>query len=900
MNSFLTILFRVFLSTAMAAVCAVTVVILYTNAQLPPVNVLEDIQLQVPLKILTSDGQLIGEFGEKRRTPISIEEVPDMLKMAILATEDRRFYDHGGIDLRSMARAGLHLMASGTKGQGASTITMQVARNFFLSRKKTFGRKLNEVLLAIKIEQELPKDKILELYLNKIYFGKRAYGVQAAAQVYYGTTVDKLTLGQMAMIAGLPQAPSAINPINDPDAALKRRTHVLNRMLHYNFITQAQYQQANKEPIATNYHSRSLDMEASHVAEMTRKELVAKFGPDVYTSGFTVYTTVDSKLQHIANQAVLTGLLEYDKRHGYRGPIAQLVAPKKGAPPLDSWADALRLYPKSSGLVPAVIVSIDGSSVKAMNAAEQKVTLSFESMRWARRVTPEGLGPEPRSPQNVVSIGDVVYIEPDQQGWRFSQLPEAQSALVAMNPKNGAVLALIGGFDFKRSFFNRATQSTRQPGSNFKPFVYAAALERGYTASTIINDAPIVFHDPHQEEAWRPQNDTKQFYGPTRFRVGLTKSRNLVSIRILQGVGVKRTVKIIEKFGFNRKRLPPTLSLALGTCITSPLEMAMGYSVFANGGFKITPHIIKEIRNSQDQLVYEPTIPVACPECPAAEADQTTKGPEVKEAKEAKADESDNTQKPTDPYGFTAPTTTTSASEAGVNEAPITPPLDPKHPPAPKAIDPQTAYIMTSILQDVIQTGTGRGALALKRSDIAGKTGTTQNQMDAWFTGFNQTLVASVWVGFDEPRSLEEYGSQAALPIWIKFMEKALQGVPETRPEQPRGIVTVRIDPRTGLLAHPGQGNAIFEIFKQGSLPRGTARFAGPDDEDGMYGQPRNRGYYGRDYRGYGRDPRDVRFGRDPRDNRGFGRNPRGGFRRDPNDFPQDMPPPRGNDDSLF
>lgn len=393
----------------MAALCAVTVVILYTNAQLPPVDVLEEIQLQVPLKIMTSDGQIIGEFGEKRRTPIAIEEVPDMLKMAILATEDRRFYDHNGIDLRSMARAGLHLMASGTKGQGASTITMQVARNFFLSRKKTFGRKLNEVLLAIKIEQELPKDKILELYLNKIYFGKRAYGVQAAAQVYYGTTVDKLTLAQMAMIAGLPQAPSAINPINNEDAALKRRTHVLNRMLHYGFINEAQYEQANKEPITTNYHGRTVDMEASHVAEMVRKELVQKFGPDVYTSGFVVYTTVDSKLQHIANQSVLSGLLEYDKRHGYRGPVDHLEAPKKGEIPITAWADALRSHTKSSSLVPAVIVSVTPNAAKAMIANHQQMTLSFEGMRWAKRVGPNGLGPEPEAlkmwfPSAILSI----------------------------------------------------------------------------------------------------------------------------------------------------------------------------------------------------------------------------------------------------------------------------------------------------------------------------------------------------------------------------------------------------------------------------------------------------------------------------------------------------------------
>lgn len=854
MNNFFTIIFRVCFSTAIAAVCAVVVVILYTNAQLPSVDVLEEVQLQVPLKIYTADGKLIGEFGEKRRSPITIDEVPETLKMAILATEDRRFYEHNGIDLRSMARAGLHLMASGTKGQGASTITMQVARNFFLTRKKTFARKLNEVLLAIRIEQEMPKDAILELYLNKIYFGKRAYGVQAAAQVYYGTTVDKLTLGQMAMIAGLPQAPSAINPINDPEAALKRRTHVLNRMLYYDFIDEKQYEEASKEPVATNYHGRTVDIEAPHVAEMARRELIEKFGADIYTSGFTVITTVDSKLQHMAHMSVRNGLLEYDKRHGYRGPIAQLVTPKKGEPlPLKAWAEALRLYPKAGYLNPAVVTSVTPEAARVMLVNSEQKTLPFHTMRWARKVTPHGLGRNPNSVRDVLSVGDVVYIEPQQLGWRLGQAPEAQSALVAMYPKNGAILAMVGGSEFTSSYFNRAAQSTRQPGSNFKPFVYAAALERGYTAATIINDAPIVYRDPSIDEVWRPQNDNKQFYGPTRLRVGLTKSRNLVSIRILQGVGVKRSIKIMEKFGFNRKRLPPSLSLALGTSITSPVEMAMGYSVFANGGYRVVPHIIKEIQNSQGNVVYKPDIPTACPNC-----------------------------QDDDEVGIEAVSITPNSIDLiAMDEENAT-----KNP-AQKAISPQTAYIMTSILQDVIQSGTGRYAQAVKRQDIAGKTGTTQNKMDAWFTGFNQTLVTSVWVGFDEPRSLEEYGSQAALPIWVKFMQRALKGIPETKPEQPRGIVTVRIDPRTGLLASPGQGNAVFEIFKQGTSPRGTARHS---SQDSMYG--RSRGEY-RQPSQYGRDPR-GHYGRDPRDMRGGGyqnqQQRRGWFRQgqmDSDEFPE-------------
>ncbi len=780
---------RVLLSTLIAGFCALAVIVLYTNAQLPPVDLLEDIQLQVPLKIYSADGKLIGEYGEKRRTPISIKDVPETLKLAILATEDRRFYEHNGVDLRGMARAGLHLIASGSKGQGASTITMQVARNFFLTRKKTFARKLNEVLLAIKIEEELPKDKILELYLNKIYFGKRAYGVQAAAAAYYGTTVDKLDLAQMAMIAGLPQAPSTVNPINNPDAALKRRTHVLKRMLHYGFINEKQYNEALNAPIATNYHGRVVDIDAPHIAEMARKELVEKFGHEVYTSGYVAYTTVDSRLQKFAHRAVQSGLLEYDKRHGYRGPIEKLSVPKDGKIDTTLWAKNLREQPKTDLIVPAAVIGIDSNGIRAMLPNQQRVTITFASMQWAcKEQTRIRLGLPPRTPQQIVSVGDVIYVEPGNNEWLFSQLPEVESALVALQPKNGAILALIGGFDFNASYFNRAVQATRQPGSNFKPFIYAAALENGFTAATVINDAPIVYKDNNSDNEWRPQNDTRKFYGPTRLRVGLTKSRNLVSIRLLQTLGLSRALKVVERFGFPRQNLPRSLSLALGTATVSPVEIAAGYAAFANGGYKITPHVIQRIVDSQGKVIFETNTPTVCPQC-----DQLLVQNE--EDKEPSAITPAKTQQP-------------------VTGA------------APRIISPQTAYIMTSILQDAILTGTGRAAKALNRPDLAGKTGTTNNQMDAWYSGYNQSLVATVWVGFDEPSPLQEYGSQAALPIWMKFMGPALQGVPETKPEQPRGIVTVRIDPKTGMLARPGQPNAIFEIFNQDTVPHEMADYS--------------------------------------------------------------------------
>lgn len=789
MKNFFTIFLRVLVTTGFTALCAVVVIALYINAQLPPVDVLEDIQLQVPLKIYTADGKLIGEFGEKRRTPIHIQDVPEKLIKAILATEDRRFYEHSGVDLRGLARATLHLVASGTKAQGASTITMQVARNFFLSRKKTFGRKLNEVLLAIKIEKELPKDKILELYLNKIYFGKRAYGVQAAAQVYYGTTVDKLTLAQMAMIAGLPQAPSAINPINNPEAALKRRTHVLKRMLHYGFITEKEYQQAVDAPIKTNYHGRVVQIEAPHVAEMARKALLEKFGNDIYTQGLVAYTTINSRLQTLAHRAVQEGLLEYDKRHGYRGAAGKLAL-SKGKIDLQVWAEQLRGYPKTTAVIPAGVISVNENDLSALLPNQQKVTILFESMQWARKqFSPVRVGFAPQSPKDVAKVGDVIYVEPGQNQWRFSQLPEAEGALVALHPKNGALLALIGGFDFNLSHFNRATQATLQPGSNFKPFIYAAALENGFTAATVINDAPVVYKND-VDDAWRPQNDTRQFYGPTRLRVGLVKSRNLVSIRLLRSLGVGRAIKTIEKFGFDRKNLPPTLSLALGTASTSPLEIATGYAAFANGGYKITPYVLQKVVDNQGKVLYEANPPSACIEC-----DQLAE--QELDPFEHETNEIDELIK---------------QDKAAIHLAS-----------APRIIQPQTAYIMTSMLQDVIQSGTGSAAKALNRSDLAGKTGTTNNKMDAWFTGFNLSLVASVWVGFDEPHSLQEYGSQVALPIWMKFMGPALQGVPQTRPEQPRGLVTVKIDPHTGMLAQPDQANAIFEIFKQDTAPTQTA-----------------------------------------------------------------------------
>lgn len=788
MNTLFKLIFRVMISTGTMAVFCALVVVLYTNAQLPSVEILEDIQLQVPLKIYTADGKLIGEYGVKRRSPIDIDSVPEIMKLAILATEDRRFYQHGGVDLRGLARAAVHLLVSGSKQQGASTITMQVARNFFLTRKKTFSRKLHEILLARKIEKELPKDKILELYLNKIYFGKRAYGVQAAANVYYGTTVDQLTLAQVAMIAGLPQAPSAINPLNNEERSLKRRKHVLNRMLHYGFITQAEYDEAVDQPITAKYHGRYVEVDAPFVAEAARQQIFKMYGRKAYTAGFEAYTTIDSTLQTIGQAAIQEGLLEYDKRHGYRGPVAYWDLSSEEYSDRETWLKLLGNHIITASLMPALVLKLENDFIEVMLANGETVNVPFKSMLWAKeKVTSLRLGPTPKKPGDVTARGDLIYVErADNNEWHFSQLPAAQGALVSIHPKNGAVMSLVGGFDFRLSNFNRAAQATRQPGSGFKPFVYAAALEHGFTASSVINDAPIVYMDENLEGYWRPQNDTKKFYGPTRLRVGLTKSRNLVSIRLMQQLGITRAINTISKFGFPKERLPRALSLALGTATFSPLEMAGGYAAFANGGYKVTPYVLQRIEDNQNNLIYQANPPTACPECSILM--DTAIDPERKKLNKI------------DKLIQSVPS----------DEPPI---------PAEKVISSQTAYIMTSILQDAILTGTGRRARALNRNDLAGKTGTTNNKVDAWYNGYNQSLVTSVWVGYDNPRTLKEYGSQAALPIWMKFMGAALEGVPETRPEQPRGLVTVKIDPATGTLARPGQRNAIFEIFRTETVP---------------------------------------------------------------------------------
>lgn len=770
MSTLFSIIRRAVVGTAVLLILLGVGFAAYLESTLPSVEMLKDMRYQVPLRVYSKDGKLIAEFGEAKRSPITLDQVPQDLINAVLATEDRRFYDHSGVDLRGLLRAGVHLMTNVSIKQGGSTITMQVARNYFLTRKKTFVRKLSEILLALKIEKEFSKDEILEMYLNKIYFGKRAYGVAAAAETYYGTTVDKLTLDQIAMLAGLPQAPSSVNPLHDKDAAYKRRKHVLDRMLSYDFITQAQYDQAVNAPLPTKYYGRSVELDAPYVAEAVRQELYNRYGEAVYTLGYEVYTTVTSEMQTYANAALRRALLEFDYRHGFRKPKQRLKASKDPKKQREDWLNQLAEIPAYGKLLPVAVQSFSGGKMVVLAQNGQTIDIPSSGYGWTR---------------GLLSVGDVVFLQeilpketpakdkdkdkdphskdahskdkdpsskekshkeaaPQPRTYKVVQVPEVSGAFVALNPQTGSIEAMVGGFDYSLSSFNRVTQAERQPGSNFKPFLYAAALNQGYTLASIFNDAPLTYVDPVTGVAWSPKNASGRFYGPTRLRVALKKSQNNVTVRLMQAVGVQPAIEFIQKFGFDPNRLPPVLSLALGVGTVTPLELARGYCTFANGGYLITPYIIHSIKDYQGNLIE----------------DFAPKKPEL-------------------------------------------------------VIKPQIAYLITSVLQDAIQSGTGVRAKALNRSDLAGKTGTTSEWMDAWFSGYNRDLMATAWVGFDEPRSTREYGSVAALPMWMYFMQEALKGKPEDPPPMPSGIVSSRIDPSSGRVTQGG----IPELFIDDNVP---------------------------------------------------------------------------------
>jgi penicillin-binding protein 1A len=818
------------ISLLLAAVIALGGLYLYLSPQLPSIEGLSDVRLQVPLRIYSSDGALMGEFGEKRRTPKALEEIPKPLRQAFLAAEDDRFFSHPGVDYQGLLRAAVNLIKTGERGQGGSTITMQLARNFYLSTEKTYIRKLSEIFLAIKIERELNKEKILELYLNKIYLGNRAYGVAAAAQVYYGKSLEELSLAQVAMIAGLPKAPSRYNPIIKPERALTRRDYVLGRMHHLEYISDEAYEQARIEPVTAERHSSRIQVQAPYVNEMVRAEIVKQFGDEAYTRGLNVFTTVKDKLQTAANDSVWNGLVAYDERHGYRGPVRH-VELHENEPDIslldneDALMDILKNDTSYGRFEPALVLAVNdaeelgevtgGVSDEAAGEQEENAgqasimlkngnreILPWKGMVWARTYqTLNRLGDKPESPKEILKPGDVIWVfEMPDGSWKLAQVPEVQGALVSVTPNDGAIQALVGGFNFKRSNFNRATQAKRQAGSGFKPVIYSAALSKSFTAASLINDAPVVFEDAALEASWRPENYSGKFFGPTRLREALYKSRNLVSIRLLRSVGVEYATRYARKFGFNDNKLPHDLSLALGSSEASPLEMTRAYSVLANGGYLIQPYFIQRIEDADGAVLFEADPAVACVSCELSR--RRMAGRRLVQV----VDESNATD------------TVESVTRETTGEEEV---LDSLPKQAEQTMEPRVNYLMNSILQDVVLRGTGRRALSLGRRDLAGKTGTTNDQKDAWFNGYHPDLVATAWVGFDQLKPLgnAEHGARAALPIWIEYMKKALAGVPEKRLPRPEGLVNVKINAETGEAATDLDKNTIFEIFRTENAP---------------------------------------------------------------------------------
>ena len=767
---------------------------LYLSPGLPDTDTLSDVRLQVPLRVYTQDGELISEYGEVRRIPLTYHEFPKPLIAAILAAEDNRFFEHPGVDYQGLLRAAVNLIRTGDRSQGGSTITMQVARNFFLSRERTYTRKLNEILLALKIEAELDKESILELYLNKIYLGHRAYGFAAAAQVYYGKPLSELTLDQFAMIAGLPKAPSAYNPVSNPTRARLRRDYVLRRMLEVGYIDQTSFEQAVATPDVARLHVASSSVDAHYVGEMVRTEMMRLYGDAAYTDGLHVYTTINARHQHAANQALRNNLLDYDQRHGYRGPLERLTDDQLADH--DSQLGTLRQYRAITDLRPALVLTLEDDQAKVQLSDGSQHPLPFAGMSWAAPyIDVNRIGQAPGKPSDVLKPGDIIYVRANEAGeLQLSQLPQVAGAVVSLAPHDGAVLALVGGFDFFHSKFNRAIQAERQPGSIFKPFIYSAALEHGFTAASVVNDAPVVFDDSNLESEWRPSNYSGRFYGPTRFREALVNSRNLVSIRIMESVGIGNTVRFMENFGFDPRKLPRDLSLSLGSSSITPFDLARAYAVFANGGYLIEPYFIQRVEDNDGNLLFSANPALACDQC--AEEEQE------------------------DLFSLPLPDQD-SAQDSAVRYA-------------PRTVDARNIYIMHSIMEDVIRSGTGRRALQLGRSDLGGKTGTTNEQRDAWFAGYNADVVSTAWVGFDTPEPLgnQETGAQAALPVWIDYMREALRGLPNHQIPQPEGIISVRIDAQTGEYATSASVDALFELFRSENAPQPPALYMQQDGSE--------------------------------------------------------------------
>jgi penicillin-binding protein 1A len=735
-------------STVLAGLILAAFAAVVVYPTLPSLETLTNYQPKVPLRVFSADGQLIGEFGEERRAVVKISEVPKRMIDAIVAAEDERFYQHGGVDYVGVARAALSNFVSGGVRQGASTITMQVARNFFLSKEKTLTRKFNEMLLAFKIEHNLTKDQILELYLNQIYLGQRAYGFAAAAQTYFGKPLAKLTLAEEATLAGLPKAPSRFNPIANPKRAKLRQQYVLRRMRDLGMITDAQYAAAEAEPIVVRAEVAESRYHAEYFAEMVRQAMYERYHDEAYSRGFRVYTTLSIRDQEAAYAAVRHGVQEYDRRHGYRGPEGFAELPSN--PTEEALEDALQDAVESDDIHPALVLQASAKKVKVYRKGGEVLEVSDQGLKFASRMLDDKASPNQR-----IRRGAIIRVQRlPKSGWQITQLPAVEAGMVAVDPRTGAIRALVGGFDFNRNQYNHVTQALRQPGSSFKPFIYSAALEKGFTPATVINDAPLTFTAAQTgSEPWEPRNYDGKFDGPMRLRAALVKSKNLVSVRILQAISPTYAQDYVTRFGFNPSQHPPYLTMALGAGSVTPLQMASAYSVFANGGYRVPAYFIERVVDARGNVVLE-TLP----------------------------------------------------QRAGES--------------AERVIDPRNAFIMTSIMRDVVRVGTAARAMKLGRSDLAGKTGTTNDFIDAWFCGYNASLVAVSWIGFDTPHTLgrNETGSSAALPIWMAFMGSALQGVPEQPFGPPPGVVTARVDPETGFRVADSQAG-VLDFFYQEFQP---------------------------------------------------------------------------------
>ena len=757
---------------------------LYLDPQIPSAETYRHYQLETPLRIYSSDGALLAEFGDRRLIPISIGDVPQSYKDAVVFTEDKRFYEHSGVDFISLANDFLKLFLQPETRTGASTITMQIPRNVAdLSREQTFVRKFKEILLAIKIERELSKQEILELYINVVPFGKHAYGLQAASFTYYDKPVDQLNLAQIAMLAGIPKRPEGGNPINGPEWALNRRNLVLRRMFENNAISEAQYEEARHASITAKVFGRDLDLYAPYPAEWVRRDVVKELGKDAY-SGYVVHTTIDSNHQKSAQNALRQGLINYDRRHGYRGPERSNAFD----PQTEVSVTALSSLDTVNGLEQGIVIQLQDQSVTILRRNQSSIEIAFDEMNWARPyLSVDARGPRPKTVEDVLKIGDVIRFSSNIEGrYQLEQIPAIQGALVSIKPQSGAVTAIVGGFDFHENQYNHALQAARQPGSSFKPFVYSAAIEHGITPASIFLDAPLVFEDKNLETTYRPRNDSGRYNGPTRLRQALYRSINLVSIRVLLEIGAGKVLEHAKTIGFDITNFPRNTQLAIGggTMSLSPLQMATAYATLANGGFQVEPHIITRIESLDGSIVFEPTRKKVCATCnsPPTNSAETNK-------------------------------TTTAGSSLKTAEAKNVMPN--QFASAQRVLDERNVFIINSMLRDVIRRGTGRKALVLNREDLAGKTGTTNDATDTWFNGFHNEVSTSVWVGFSDysPVGAQEYGSTAPLPIWIDFMGSVLENVPEAPLDQPEGVVSIKIDPVTGRAVNPNQSDTIFEYF---------------------------------------------------------------------------------------